>query len=78
MQKFVDENGELSCIIELRGKEATISSSKVCETIDSEEELFYPDEEYEVEVEISEGETEPDSDIVTEQQRPVSANYLLI
>jgi len=74
VQNFVAEDGDLSCVIEIRGKETTASSSKVCDMIDVDEELFYTDEEYEVEIEISEDETEVDSDTATEQQSPVSAN----
>jgi hypothetical protein len=73
VQNFVDENGELSCVIEIRGKEATLSSSKVCDTSDMEEELFYTDELYEVEMESSEEETEPTPDMAKEPQCPVPA-----
>jgi hypothetical protein len=74
VQNFVDEDGDLSCVLEIRGKEATASSSKVCDKIDIDEELFYSDEVYEVQIEISEDETESDSDTATEQQCPVPAN----
>ena len=75
VQNFVDENGDLSCEIEIRGKEATPSYSKDCNTIAMKEEPFHT-EVYEIELSVAEDESESDSDtsIAIEQQYPVSAN----
>jgi len=73
VQNFVDENGELSCVIEIRGKVATPSSSKVFDTSFMEEALSYPDEEYEFEFETSEEESEPEPETPRKHQCPVPA-----
>jgi hypothetical protein len=41
VQNFVDENGELSCVIEIRRKEATPSYSKDCDNIEIVEAEIY-------------------------------------
>jgi len=74
VQNFVDDNGNLSCVIEIRGKEATPSSNEVSDASYVEEQLSDTDEEYEFELEISEDEPEHPSEIANEQPSPVEAN----
>jgi hypothetical protein len=74
VKTFVGDNGDLSCVIEIRGKEATPSSSWFCDASEMEEELSYTDEEYESELEISDDVSEPTPEEVNEQPSHVQAN----
>jgi hypothetical protein len=71
VQNFVDENGGLSCIIEIRSKEATAFYIEVLDTSDVESELLSEVEDSESEHGSSEEEPEP---LANEYQCPVPAN----
>jgi hypothetical protein len=87
VQNFVDENGNLSCVIEIRSKQATPSSSEVSdmsvskqatpffiEVSDTSDELLSEGEDYESVDESSEEESEPHPITPNEYQCPVPAN----
>jgi len=74
VQNFVDDNGDLSCVIEIRGKEATPSSSRFSDASDKEEQPSYIVEEYKFELEISQNIPEHPPERANEQPSLVQAN----
>jgi len=74
VQNFVDDNGDLSCVIEIRGKEATPSSSRFCDASDKKEQLSYIDKKYELDLEILVDKPQHPPERANEQPRPVEVD----